>query len=216
MREHYSLDRLVEYAVGPVPETVSVVNPARRKLESGIRAPTAEVNRGKAQFGALSMEGPLEAEPMTHYKIRKSELHEKIPDLQQALNKLKGERKQTPQRIAMKDLPEPDRFQRLLPERKHFVDTIKLIAYRAETSMAWVLRDRLARKDDARALLRHIFHNEVDLAPDLQAKTLTVRLHHLAQNAHDVAVGHLCDQLNATDTIFPGTNLHLVYELGSK
>jgi len=67
-----ALDRLVEYAVGPVPETVSVVNPARRKLESGIRAPTAEVNRGKAQFGALSTEGPLEAEPMTHYKIRKS------------------------------------------------------------------------------------------------------------------------------------------------
>ncbi len=93
-----------------------------------------------------SLEGPLEAAPMTRYNIRKSELHEKIQDLQQALDKLKGERKQMPRRIAMKDLPEPDRFQRLLPERKHFVDTIKLIAYRAETSMAWVLWDRLARK----------------------------------------------------------------------
>jgi len=216
MREHYSLDRLVEYAVGPVPDTVSVVNPARRKLESDIRALTAEVNRCNARFGSLHVDGPMEAEPMSRYKIQKSELHEKILDLQQALDKLKGERKQMPKRIAMGDLPEADRFQRLLPERKHFVDTIKLIAYRAETSMAWVIRDRLARNDDARALLRHIFHNEVDLAPDLQAKTLTVRLHHLAQNAHDVAVGHLCDQLNATETIFPGTDLRLVYELGSK
>jgi hypothetical protein len=216
MREHYSLDRLVEYAVGPVPDTVSVVNPARRKLESGIRALRAEVNRSQAQFGALSMEGPLEAEPMTHYKIEKSELHEKILDLQQSLDKLKGERKQMPQRIAMKDLPEPDRFKRLLPERKHFVDTIKMIAYRAETSMVSLLRDRLARHDDARALIRQIFRNEVDLAPDLQAQTLTVRLHHLAQNIHDVAVRHLCEQLNATETVFPGTNLRMIYELGSK
>jgi len=216
MREHYGLDRLAEYGVEPVPDTVLVVNPARRKLESGIRGLTAEVNRGQAQFGALSMEGPLEAELMTRYKIQKSELHEKILDLQQALDKLKGERKQMPQRIAMKDLPEPDRFQRLLPERKHFVDTIKMIAYRAETSMASLLRERLARHDDARALLRQIFHHEVDLAPDLQAKTLTVRLHHLAQNIHDVAVRHLCEQLNATETVFPGTNLRMIYELGSK
>jgi hypothetical protein len=36
MREHYGLDRLVEYAVGPVPAAVSMVNPARRKLDSNI------------------------------------------------------------------------------------------------------------------------------------------------------------------------------------
>jgi hypothetical protein len=34
-------------------------------------------------------------------------------------------------------LPEEDRFSRLRTERKHFVDTIKMIAYRAESSMAW-------------------------------------------------------------------------------
>ncbi|MBI4874733.1 MAG: hypothetical protein HY822_08875, partial [Acidobacteria bacterium] len=72
-----------------------------------------------------------------------------------------------------------------------------------------------ARNDDARALLRQVFHTEVDLRPDLPANTLTVRLHHLAQNAHDVAVRHLCNQLNATETIFPGTQLRLVYEVGS-
>jgi len=90
-----------------------------------------------------------------------------------------------------------------------------MIAYRAETAMVSVLRERLARDDDARALLRHIFRNEADLVPDLFAKTLTVRLHHLAQNAHDVAARHLCQQLNATETIFPGTDLRLVYEIGS-
>jgi hypothetical protein len=99
--------------------------------------------------------------------------------------------------------------------RKHFIDTIKLIAYRAETSMASLLREKLSRADDARALLRQIYDTEVDLIPDIENKTLTVRLHHLTQAAHDEAVRHLCDQLNATATIFPDTELRLVYQLGA-
>src|SRR5207249_1309997 len=86
---------------------------------------------------------------------------------------LKQQRKNT-DHIPVKSLPEQDRFTRLRTERKHFVDTIKMIAYRAETSLASLLREHLVRSDDARALLRHIFHNEVDLLPDL--KTNAFRL----------------------------------------
>ena len=66
-----------------------------------------------------------------------------------------------------------------------------------------------------RALLRQIYDTEVDLTPDLAAKTLTVHLHHLTQAAHDAAVRYLCDELTATETVFPGTDLRLVYTLGS-
>ena len=215
MREHYGLDRLVEHAVGPVPDTVSVINPARRTLDTDIRKLAAQLGRAGAHFAALSLDGPLEATKVDRYQKRKSDLQEQIEALRKESDKFKTMRKTTPKRVEIKDLKEPERFQRLLPERKHFVDTIKLIAYRAETSLASVLREDLARDDDARALLRQIFHTEVDLAPDLQAKTLTVRLHHLAQNAHDVAVRNLCHQLNATDTLFPGTDLRVIYKLGS-
>ena len=100
-------------------------------------------------------------------------------------------------------------------ERKYFLDTIKTIAYRAETSMASTVRETLKRTDDARALLRQIDDTEVDLLPDLDAKTLTVRLHHLTQAAHDAAARYLCEELTATETVFPGTDLRLVYKLGS-
>lgn len=216
MRQHFGLDRLVEYAVGEVPATVSVVNPARRQLDTTIRTLTARITRDRAQFASMSMTSPMEPEPMDRYETQKAQRHQKITDLQSELDKLKAERKPLPKRVAIGDLPEADRFQRLLPERKHFLDTIKMIAYRAETAMASVVRERLARSDDARALLRNIFHNEADLAPNLAAKTLTVRLHHLGQNAHDVAARHLCAELNATETLFPGTDLRLVYEIGSK
>jgi len=90
-----------------------------------------------------------------------------------------------------------------------------MIAYRAETGMATTVREELKRADDARALLRQIYQTEVDLIPDPEAKTLMVCLHHLTQAAHDAAVHHLCHELTATETIFPGTDLRLVYKLGS-
>jgi hypothetical protein len=79
--------------------------------------------------------------------------------------------------------------------------------------MTQVVRETMARHDDARSLLRTIYRTEVDLLPDEQANILTVRLHHLATRSADEAVRHLCKELNATETIYPGTTLRLVYEL---
>ncbi|MGB9487880.1 MAG: putative transposase [Terriglobia bacterium] len=65
------------------------------------------------------------------------------------------------------------------------------------------------RAEDARGLARQIYSNDVELFPDPQNKTSTVRLHHLTLVAHDEAVRHLGDELNATETLFPGTDLCL-------
>jgi hypothetical protein len=62
------------------------------------------------------------------------------------IEKLKQARKDTAHHIAVKSLPEEDRFTRLRTERKHFIDTIKMIAYRAETSLASLLREPLATR----------------------------------------------------------------------
>jgi hypothetical protein len=214
MRQHYGLDRLAEYGTEPVPAPIQTVNPAWRKLDAQIRAQGEKRRRQLALFGALDLSELAEKE-VDSYQQKKGQLQEAIEDLDGQIQQLKVQRKQTPHHIAVKDLPESDRFSRLLTERKHFIDTIKLVAYRAETSMASLLRDKLSRADDARALLRQIYDTEVDLIPDLEKKTLTVRLHHLTQAAHDQAVRYLCDQLNATETIFPETELKLVYQVGA-
>ena len=88
-REHYGLDRLVEYAVGPVPATVSVVNPARRKLDANIRTLTAQISRFGSQFAALSLEGAMEVAPVARYQTQKSGLQERIGALQKDLDQLK-------------------------------------------------------------------------------------------------------------------------------
>jgi hypothetical protein len=215
MREHYGLDHLVEYGTESVPDTILVVSPEWRKLDSQVRSRTNQRYRLTAQFGALALsEEPTDSE-VHEYERQKGQVQELIQNLDLEIENLKEQRKQTKHHILVKDLPEEDRFTRLRTERKHFVDTIKMIAYRAETSLASLLREHLARSDDARALLRQIFNNEVDLAPDSTANTLTVRLHNLTQAAHDKAIAQLCITLNETRTVFPGTNLTLIFQIGS-
>jgi hypothetical protein len=71
-------------------------------------------------------------------------------------------------------LPETERFAQLKTEKKHFIDTIKLIAYRAESALTGEIREALARDDDCRVLLRRLFVTPANLRPDPVAQTLTV------------------------------------------
>lgn len=216
MLEHYGLDRLISYGLESIPETTRVVNPAHRALEAAVRKRNGLLSRRRAEFAALALDQPIAPKLVEHWEQRKAALLQEIAPLEQEIVDLKAQRKATPRHIAVKDLPPEHRFSQLHSASKHFIDTIKMVAYRAETAMVHVLRDVLSRHDDARSLLRAIYCNEGDLLPDHEAGTLTVRLHHLANRSSDLAVRHLCEELTATETVFPETNLRLIYELGSE
>jgi hypothetical protein len=117
--------------------------------------------------------------------------------------------------MALGQLAEPERFAQLAPVRKQLMDTIRMIADRAETALALLVRDVLARTDDARSLLREIFTTEADLIPNDQDHTLTVRLHHLTIALSDQAARFLAAHLNESETLHPGTNLRLIFKLVS-
>ena len=215
MRQHFSLDALVEYGTEAMPDTAFTVNPARRKLEAEVKQKRAQLKRNQAKLSGPSLEEPISGPAVTEYQLQQGQRQELIENLQKELDGLILQRQKTETHVLVKDLPEEFRFTRLLPERKYFLDTIKMISYRAEVSMASIVREKLARSDDAHALLRQIFQTEADLLPDQAQQTLTVRLHHLTQRAHDDVIRHLCEELNATETRFPGTHLKLIYKLGS-
>jgi hypothetical protein len=215
MRQNYALDRLVEIGAEDISDTEVAVNPAWQVLNREVRKQHEALKRARAQFAATNLTEPVSDAATMRFALAQGQQQETIEERQRQLEEVKTKRKTTPHHIPVKDLPEDVRFTRLLPERKHFIDTIKMISYRAETSMVGILREKMSRADDARALLRQICDTECDLAPDLAANTLTVTLHHLTQAAHDQALRHLCDQLNETETIFPDTQLRLLFKVGS-
>jgi len=215
MRQSYNLDSLVDYRTAPIPETTRVVNPAYRTLDGKVRKTVASLSRKKAEFGAMNLEGEIEAKKVEAFTQRKSDLKEAIEHLTTEAEALKALRKAEKRHVTYDELPKEARFDRLSTQSKHLIDTIKMVAYRAETAMAQIVRQSMTRHDDARSLLRAIYNTEADMVPDMEANTLTIRLHPLANNSSDRAVRHLCEEINLTETVFPGTELRLIYELVS-
>ena len=126
-----------------------------------------------------------------------------------------AKRKQLPKRVTLEDIPVEDRPRVISPTRKHLIDTLAMMAYRAETAQVLILRDHMARSDDARSLAQTLYETTGDLVLDEGATTLTVRLHRGASNLADRAVAGLLHILNESETCYPGTTLVLKYELVS-
>jgi len=216
MMQHFSIDRLVDYETIGVDETHKVVNPTYRQLASKIRSKAATRARKLAQFGEISLQQPGTPRQIQRYQTQKATLKEEIDLLEKDLLRLKEQRKHSPKHIPLNQLPKQEQFLQLAPSRKQFIDTIKMIAYRAETAMAIILRDHLAHSNETRSLLRELFTTEADLVPNQVDQTLTVRLHHLTNPLSDRAIQSLAHHLNASETIYPGTNLRLIYKLVSE
>ncbi len=81
------------------------------------------------------------------------DLQEFVTRLRKQVDELKAQRRATPRHIAYKDLPRT-------PHRLH-----QMIAYRAETAMAQIVRQMMSRHDEARSLLRAVYSSEVDVIP---------------------------------------------------
>jgi hypothetical protein len=212
MKKHYGLDRLIEYGTAPLPDTTKVVNPAWRKLDQAVRRGAAKLKNLLSQLVSRTLPMNADEQKVQQFERQTGALLLEIKAKEAQLTSDKEARKNTKHHILWKDLPQEERFHQLLPTKKHFIDTIRLIAYRAETSLVAIVREKLKRDDDARSLVRQILRSAADLIPDPQAQTLTVRLHALSSPIHDAALLHLCTELNATETPFPGTSLRLIFE----
>jgi hypothetical protein len=94
-----------------------------------------------------------------------------------------------------------------------FLSTIKLIAFRAENMMIRILLEQIPDYEGADSILRDIFKGLADLVPNFEQRTLTVRLRPLAVRRHNQIIRHLYTDLTATGTLFPGTDLRLIYDV---
>ena len=67
-------------------------------------------------------------------------------------------------------------------------------------------------EEEIRMLIKEIIKSDADLSPDVTKKILTVRLHSLSTPRANESAKKLCEMLNETETIFPGTDLRLEYK----
>ena len=208
------LDRLVDYQLTSVPDTTQIVNPRWRELDSDVRKQAAQLAKIKARFGALTLEGEMIEGEVEGFLEKKNALKTDLENKQQELENLKNQRREESRKIAVSELPEEERFQALNNRSKHFVDTLKIVAYRAETALAQILAETMHahHRDEARGSAQQIMATEANLRPDPEAGTLTVEIDSLSTPRGNTALEHLCAELTETQTIYPGTKLRLIYK----
>ena len=216
MMQHYAIDALNEYRTEAIPGTNQpVVNPARRELDRQQRSLKSKLTQRQSRFAALTLHPQAEESEIEQWEQKKAELQEEIEQLENALTVLKTQMASTPKHVAWDDLPQEQKFERLAPSRKRLTDTVKLVAYRAETALASIVREKLSHGDESRSLIRDLLRSDVDIYPDKAASVLAVRVHTLASPRSNRAIQYLLDHLNAAEFTYPGTNLRLTYTLAA-
>jgi hypothetical protein len=214
MLQDYELDKAIEYGIEAIEFNKTIVNPFYKELTYKLKKLREKQSRLKSRLFAI-VDKNLDAsiEQLKEKLQEQADIIEKIKDYQQDIDEKLKERKQIPYYLALKDIPEENRYNKLKTESKLFINTIKMIAFRAETSVVNLITPYYSRaEDEARMLVKEIIKSDADLIPDYNNNTLTVVLHCLSTPRANRAAENLCDILNATETIYPGTELKLIYK----
>jgi hypothetical protein len=207
MMEHFDIDGLIQYGAESLPGTLLVVNPAWRDLDKAARKALQLVRKLQARLGVQKLLN--EGSEIQH----KAECVQDIQAAQEELKQLRAKRKRTARKVSLDSLPEHLRPTQLLPLNKMLADTVKMIAYRAETALVAILRRHLSKEDEARALARELFVSSADIEPNESAATLTIRIHRMASPVHDQAIAALLNELTKQEFRHPETGAKMIYAL---
>jgi hypothetical protein len=206
MMQHYDIDGLIEYGTEPIPGTFTVVNAQWRDRDKAVGQARQAERKLQVELAKQTARDGGEIQ-------KKAEIVEALQAAQAELVRLRAERKATPKKVTIESLPGDQRPTQLPPLNKVLTDTVKMIAYRAETALVALLRRHLKKEEEARALVRELFVTSANIEPDDAAKTLTIRVHRMAAPVHDKAIAALLEDLTKLEFRHPETGAKIIYAL---
>jgi transposase len=210
MRHEFMLDALVDYQVEPDDPDRTVPNPERRRLDKEVRGAREELTRLQDAYGAAALDNPEAKRPtMRGFKIAHGKLGKQVRAQRERLDALMAKRSALPQRVPVSEaIKEP--VVKLAAERKHLTDLVKMVAYQVESDLLSALRPHYARADDeGRTLVQTILASSADI--EVADDELRVAVAPLSSPHRTRALTALCDDLNRTPLVFPGTSLRVRY-----
>jgi transposase len=208
MREEFLLDALIDYQIEPEDPTRTIPNPERRALDKEIHAARADLARLEREYGAAAADNAEQRRPtMRGFKVAHGRLGKQLRSARARLAQLFEQRRDLPKRVEIRDLNDRA-VVRLATERKHLTDIIKMVAYQTESDLLALLRPHYARAEqEGRTLLHELFATAGDIR--VCDNELRVTLAPLSSPHRTRAAQAVCEMLNQTATIFPGSRLRL-------
>ena len=210
---HFNIDALSSYCTESFSGTETVVNPRWRELDRRHRSLTGKLNALRAKYLAMDTQKRAEPSHKQHGKwiLSKARLLDEIEAMMQQLQQIKATKKELKRHVKLEELPEQNQFAKLSSSRRTLLNTIAMIAYRAETAMGLLLERYDYPLSQARALLQDLFVRCGDLLPDDSKNILNIHLHSAATPRENRAIDALLKELNETETVFPNTDLKMVF-----
>lgn len=213
-RIHFALDSHDTYRASDDDSTRMVPNPAKKiayqKVEKARRALYSAETLRDRQLLAASTPPPGVTAVLTNAMINtiNADTHTADATLDAAL----AAHQTIPARLPLAEV-NPGQ-QALDTETKLIHHAIRIAAYNTTRSLvrAIVTDTGYTRADDeAHTLIRTALAGSGDIIPDHD--TLHIRLDPLSAPRHTAALAELCQTLNDTHTVYPGTGLNLAYSV---
>src|SRR5262249_3278621 len=148
---------------------------------------------------------------MRGFKIAHSKLGKQLRKVRTHLSRLLNQRRNLPKRVEVRELSERA-VVKLATERKHLTDIIKMVAYQAESDLIALLRPDYARVDqEGRTVLHELFATAGDIR--ISDSELNITLAPLSSPHRTHAAHSLCEILDKTAAIFPGSRLRIRFTM---
>jgi prepilin-type processing-associated H-X9-DG protein len=213
MGDEFALDALVSYATEAADAERDVPNPDRRAKERALADARAEVAQVEGLLGAAVASNEESERPtMRGFKIANAKIGMRLRKAQAKVERLRMELSQIPKRVTANQAADGEPVLQLNTETKRLTDIVKMVAYQAETALFRMVRPHYARHEDEG---RKLIASAMRLAGNIEvaASELRITLQPAASPNRTRAIAKLCDELNASNTIYPGTQLRLRYSI---
>lgn len=217
MRQDYDFDRMLQYAVEQIDGEFTVNNPEYSNLTYKLGKQREKISRKKAVLFEL-MENNINdnLDKANHYLKEQAKVREELKILEIQEKDLLAKRAKTPSRMKIKDMPENIKYTKLNIESKRFQNTIKMICYRAETSFANLLAVNFKKDiNEKRALAKSLINSTADILPDYKNNMLIIKIYGQANPRMNHALEMIIPLLNECETLYPGTNLVLNFQIAT-
>jgi DNA-binding transcriptional ArsR family regulator len=213
LREEYLIDALVDYQVEPDDPNRSVPNPARKALEKEIRTVRVHLRKLRQSYGATAIDYVQgRTRTVVRFEIAEEIIRKKINKTTDRIKKLKVRCESLPARVPLADARKGQKAVKLSTERKHLTNVLKMVAYQIESDLVELIRPEYKRvEDEGRTFIQTVLQDTADIEPKVDQ--LRITLAPLSSPHRSRVLETLCDVLNKTNTLFPGTQLRMRYSV---
>lgn len=211
--EEFALDALATYDIELANPDRQVPKPAWKAIDKELRAAKAEVAKLEQKYGAAAVENEEADRPtMRGFKIANGRsIGRPLREARKKVTELKDRRKAIPKRVPVSETKDEEQVPiRLRVATKRLGDTLKMVAYQAESALVGLLRRHYRRtEDEGRTLIASTLQSAAELK--VHPGELRVTLAPLSSAHRSEAIKKLCAELNEMRVPFPGTNLILQF-----